>query len=111
MSLEVQTEAAKQVYIKLFFRYYAAEFEQSIFDEEDSNSNCKEYTNTTYDECDKIFIKNFFLNNFEGFMPIWATENISEVTKFWNSNGSNMHSYHNIFDGTMDSGIRQYIDC
>ena len=91
--------------------YYAAEFEQSIYDEEDPNNNCKNYINTSYDECDKKFIKDFFLNNFEGFMPIWATTNISEVTRFWNSNGSNMHSYQKIFDGTMDSGKRQYIDC
>ena len=63
-------------------------------------------TYTSYDECDKKFIKDYFMLNYEGFMPIWATENISEVTKFWNSNGSRMHlyRYRKIYKGDMDSG-------
>ena len=90
----------------LFHRYYAAEFEQRIFVEGDPKNRCNDYKETTYEDCDRKFVKDFFFNNIPNFMPIWATHNYSQVTKFWNTSRRISDMYDDIVTGGTKSGIR-----
>ena len=90
----------------LFHRYYAAEFEQTIFVEGDPKNRCNDYEETTYEDCDRKFVKDFFFNNIPNFMPIWATHNYSQVTKFWNTSRRISDMYDDIVTGGTKSGIR-----
>ena len=77
-------------YKKISSRYFATELEQNIFLEEDPKSKCRVYNSVkTYDECDRKFIKNMLQRHYPPtFTPVWATDNMSEVTKLWVANSS-----------------------
>ena len=85
-------------------RYYATEFQQRVFIEDDPKNDCNDYKETSYDDCDRKFVKDFFLNKILGFMPIWATNNYSEVTEFWNGTSRISDEYHDIISGGRKTG-------
>ena len=76
--------------LKVYPRYFATEFEQKIFLEEDPKYKCRVYNSVQpYDECDRKFIKDMLQRYYpQTFTPIWATDNMSEVTTYWIANSS-----------------------
>ena len=65
------------------YRYFSVQFGQKRFSEDDPGKICKEYINTTYNDCDEEFLKNLLQKNYPAeFMPVWATSNFSLVTTF-----------------------------
>ena len=63
------------------FRYFAVKFTQNKMTNKDPRKRCKNYTKTSYNDCDEEFIKTELgLNYPPGFLPIWATANLSLVT-------------------------------
>ena len=65
------------------YRYFSVQFDQKMFSEDDPGKICKEYVNTTYNDCDEEFLKRLLQKNYPAeFMPVWATNNSSLVTTF-----------------------------
>jgi hypothetical protein len=82
-------------------RYYI-DFYKEVFDEEDKNRNCKNYPSKiheTYQECDKKFIREL-LDDYKlrNFTPIWATDNMDEVTE-QRPFGENVNKLMRLFTG------------
>ena len=79
-----QTGKSLKVMPTHYLEYYVA-ISQHIYDEEDKEQNCQRYPNNqyqSYKECDEAYIrKRLKKYGFENETPIWATENIGEVTK------------------------------
>ena len=92
----------------LHFRYFSTKLEQKIFLEEDPNSNCIDYKESTYEDCDNNYIQKVLQQNYpHGFMPVWATENISDVTTYLATNSTDFHDpYAEILTGTEESGTK-----
>ena len=65
------------------YKYYAVQFHQTIFVEEDPSKECTEYPNNdykSYAECDADFVQKFLkLSVPAGFLPVWATEDLADV--------------------------------
>ena len=58
------------------------EFDQEIYTEEDTNRNCANYPKGGYKECDKNSIRKSLDDlGLKNMTPIWATDNMDEVTK------------------------------
>ena len=57
-------------------------------------------------DCDNAFIRRFLLENYPpGFVPIWATDNLTEVTTYLMTKKSDFSDkYQEIVTGTEDSG-------
>ena len=87
------------------FRYYSVQLSQNVFTEEDPGKKCKHYIETSYNDCDEQFIKKMLRENYPpGFMPVWATSNLSSVTTFITGNKNNFSkNYKNIILGTLES--------
>ena len=64
--------------------YFAAEFKQNSFVEDDPLKECRNYPNDEFDsysQCDKKFVETVFEKYFPpGFMPVWATDDVEKVT-------------------------------
>ena len=88
------------------FRYYAVEFSQNKLTETDPGKKCKNYINTSYNECDDQFIKNELIRKCPtGFMPVWATNNLSDVTTYITGDEDSFDgSYADIVSGITKSG-------
>ena len=87
-------------------RYYTTQLEQRIFIEEDPNTDCKDYKDATYEDCDNIYIRSKLQRHYPpGFMPMWATEDSSNVTQHIETSSPDFHEeYHGILSGTEESG-------
>ena len=87
-------------------RYYAVQFEQNVFVEEDEDKNCSNYVDDSYEACDRRFIQEKLSQYYPyGFMPVWATENMSTVTSLYLSNSTSFYSnYTDIILGIEQSG-------
>ena len=87
------------------YRYYSVQLSQKVFTEEDPGKKCKHYVETSYNDCDQQFIKKMLRENYPpGFMPVWATSNLSSVTTFITGDKSNFsEKYKNIILGTLES--------
>ena len=110
-----------------FFRYYSTKIGQQIFIEEDPNHKCSSYKKGSYNvrskekstgkkvffqDCDNDFIRKALKIFYpDGFNPIWATDDLSEVTTHLMTNNSVFyHKYNEIVIGTEDSGeVLKYI--
>ena len=46
------------------FRYYAVQFNQNIFVEDDPGKKCRNYTKTSYNACDEDFIRKLLENHY-----------------------------------------------
>ena len=81
---------------------YIVEMKQNIFVEKDHSKNCKVYPNDefeSYKSCDDKFMHEIFKNHFPPtFMPVWATNNMSEVTTAMSL--PTVPKYSKLFDGT-----------
>ena len=60
------------------------EYKQSVFVEHDPSKKCRVYPNKdfkSYKDCDDAYMEEMFSQFYPlGFMPVWATDNISRVT-------------------------------
>ena len=92
----------------IYLRYYAVEFEQNVFVEEDEDKNCSNYDNDSYEDCDRRYIQEKLSRNYpDGFMPVWATGNMTKVTKLFLSNSSSFHAkYQDLILGIEQSGTK-----
>ena len=90
---------------RTIFRYYSVQLSQNVFTEEDLGKKCKHYVETSYNDCDEHFIKKFLKENYPpGFMPVWATSNLSSVTTFITGNKNTFSkNYADIISGTLES--------
>ena len=96
-------------------KYYALQFHQNIFLEMDQSRACVDYPSLhfeSYDECDNKFVNKFLENNFpKDFLPIWATDDIANVTKLikldGKVSGKQMRAYKDLIKGTTQSDCRQ----
>ena len=88
------------------FSFYATKLQQNIFIEKDPNSNCHEYKDDSYADCDDDFVKKCLgkITNLPNFTPIWATDNITEVTPFLETNSSFGPHYNMFVEGLVESG-------
>ena len=79
--------------------------EQEMFEEEDEDNPCKNYPNEDYEsfeDCDNTFVHDFLEYKFPvQFMPIWATDNTSQVTllEALKTNGLELLDYKKIISG------------
>ena len=91
-------------------RYYAVELEQHIYIEEDPHKSCRDYAarKETYEDCDLAFIESQLRQNYPPeFMPIWATANMSAVTRLYvNTSEEFTDKFLNILTGTQNSGTQ-----
>ena len=66
------------------FKYYAVEFYQNVFVENDPSVNCLDYPSKGYeslDHCDSVFTLNTLSKHFpENFIPIWSVDDPKNVT-------------------------------
>ena len=71
---------------KAVIKYYAVQLRQTVYVEADKSKSCVDYPNTQYESysaCDDAFVQKFLKKTFpEDFLPIWATDNITNVTNF-----------------------------
>ena len=101
-----------KVMLKIFIlSYYAVQFEQNVFVEEDKDKNCSNYVDDSYEACDRSFIQEKLSRYYpDGFMPVWATENMSTVTNLYFSNSTSFYAnYADIILGIEQSGIKTMI--
>ena len=75
---------------------YVLKINQKLFVEEDTSKNCRNYPNKDFDSyaaCDDHYMKS--LCNAAGLVPIWLTDDISEVTvqASVNSSGTNVKNF------------------
>ena len=84
------------------FNYYAVAFHQNIFVENDPARKCKEYQKESYDDCDSKFIAGVLEKNYPpGFLPIWATNDLTKVTKMiYGQNYSFSNAFTKIITGS-----------
>ena len=79
---------------------------QNIFNEKDPYSRCNPYPNEmfeSYADCDDSYIKEKLATNFpQGFLPVWATDNISLVT-------THMHLEKNSINSTAIKYLKYYL--
>ena len=91
-------------------RNFATELKQTVFNDDDPRSRCHDYNHQdTFEDCDDIFIKDHLRDNYPpGFMPIWATDNFSEVTTHLVTNPSSDQDrrYEGLIHGRLFSGKR-----
>ena len=87
------------------FCYYAVQFSQNVFVENDPGKKCKNYINTKYSNCDDEFIQKVLDKNYPpGFLPIWATNDTSKVTTSIVGNKNTFDdAYAEIVSGTAES--------
>ena len=90
---------------KNMFRYFAVKFTQNKMTDKDPRKRCKNYIKTSYNDCDEEFIKTELEMNYPpGFLPIWATANLSLVTTAISTNIDSFASTcADIVSGTMES--------
>ena len=65
---------------------------QTIREVEDKTANCTNYPNPEYKsfaECDQDSVRKYLPKDL---VPFWVTSNLSEATKFWRNNNSNINS-------------------
>ena len=63
--------------------YFVVEMKKNIFLEEDKSKKCRKYPNqdfSSYRECDNLYIKNTLAAHWPGLMPIWATDDLTNVS-------------------------------
>ena len=89
------------------FRYYAVALEQHKFREDDPMKSCVDYTETaSYNDCDQKYIRAKFEEQFpSNFIPIWLTQNYSQVTTHFVHSPHIDEAYSGIVDGSEDSGF------
>ena len=91
-------------------RYYAVELEQHIYIEADPHKTCRDYAagKETYEDCDLAFIESQLRQNYPPeFTPVWATSNMSAVTRLYVNNSEEFpDKFVNILTGTQNSGPR-----
>ena len=87
------------------YRYYSVQFNQKKFTEKDPGKKCKNYRETTYNECDQQFILEQLREKYPvGFMPVWATNNLSSVTTFITGNKTSFYmNYERLILGALKS--------
>ena len=87
------------------YRYYSVQLSQNVFTEEDPGKQCKNYVERSYNDCDQHFIKKVLREHYPpGFMPVWATSNLSSVTTFLTGNKNTFpKNYADIISGTLES--------
>ena len=87
------------------FRYFAVKFNQNKFVENGLGKKCKNYINTKYSDCDDKFIHKVLDKNYPpGFLPIWATNDLSNVTTSIVGNKANVDdAFAEIVTGTAES--------
>ena len=74
---------------KSSYRYYSVQFNQKKFTERDPGKKCKNYHKTSFDDCDQEFFGKLLKEKYPpGFLPLWATNNLSTVTTLIRGNGS-----------------------
>ena len=74
---------------KSSYRYYSVHFNQKKFTEKDPGKKCKNYFETSFDDCDQEFLGKLLKEKYPpGFLPLWATKNLSSVTTLIIGNGS-----------------------
>ena len=90
----------------LLNRYFTSKLEQRIFLEDDPNSNCVEYEESTYEDCDNDYIHRMLKEKCPpGFMPVWATEDTANVTTYLETKSLECEdSFQEILTGTEESG-------
>lgn len=84
---------------------------QNRFVEGDKSENCKIYPNKefeSYNDCDKEFIRRVLSTYSPAFVPVWATDNMTEVTTFFDWNklsilSNNTIDYEDLPDGNRAS--------
>ena len=89
------------------FRYYSVQFNQDIFKEKDPQNICKEYSaSKTFEKCDQDFIKKTLRKRCpRDFLPIWATDDLSKVTKYYKHEKDGFQwKYSRILNGIHESG-------
>ena len=62
---------------------YIVEISENIYLEEDESKNCQNYPNAdyaNYKDCDDQYMKDL-CKGFDGFVPIWLTNDFEQVTK------------------------------
>ena len=62
---------------------YIVEISENIYLEEDESKNCRNYPNAdyaNYKDCDDQYMKDL-CKGFDGFVPIWLTNDFEQVTK------------------------------
>ena len=93
------------------YRYFAVKFHQNMFVENDPGKRCNNYNTNSYDDCDADFIKTILEKNYPaGFLPVWASEDSLDVTKYiFSSNKSFEAAYADIISG--DAGSNCPIPC
>ena len=97
--------------LKICLRYYAVEFEQDIYVEEDEDKNCSNYVDDSYEACDRRYIQEILSRYYpQGFMPVWATDNMTTVTKLLLSNSTTFSDkYTDIILGIEQSGTKNVL--
>ena len=64
--------------------YYAVQMHQTVFVEKDKSKSCMEYPSSQYESyaaCNDDFVHKFLRKIFPaGFIPVWATDNLAQVT-------------------------------
>ena len=97
--------------LKICLRYFAVEFEQDIYVEEDEDKNCSNYVDDSYEACDRRYIQEILSRHYpDGFMPVWATDNMTTVTKLLLSNSTTFSAkYTDIILGIEKSGTKNMI--
>ena len=81
------------------------QFSQNKFVEDDKSRKCEVYPNkeySTYNECDAEFMQKTIAENFP-FLPVWATDDIDNVTKhavYEHEEHGLFHLAIDLFDGT-----------
>jgi hypothetical protein len=75
---QVQTNKGRQL-------IFSIDLHQEIFDKNDLTKRCENYLNgnsRSFQECDEAFTrKQLDVGGFKNLTPIWATENLTLVTK------------------------------
>ena len=93
--------------MSLGWRTFIVKFDQEVFVEEDESKHCVIYPNkmhNSYNDCDKMFVKNTLQNYFgEEFTPFWATGNMSKVSTGNISDPFKTYNYVEVFDGSSQS--------
>jgi hypothetical protein len=88
-------------------RNYVVKIKKNIFVEEDPTKTCENYPNSyhaSYRDCDHQWMKNTVASEAPGLVPVWLAENLTMVTKQYDSNSATSTIlYENLFDGTFVS--------
>ena len=65
------------------FKGYVVEVKQEIFDEKDTDINCRHYPNekfSSYSDCDQNYMQNWMQKHIPNVKPLWASRSKNETT-------------------------------